>query len=302
MFEVTVMESPDSIKERAEKVFDMLDVSDGTRLDYRYRIGLFLEYMGKHGFNVNSFLEFKRYLSHRGDMAVATKNKYLITAKVFLKELNRQGILPADITQNIKVFAQSKKHKREGITDEEMAVLTEHMRNLPCNPQNDRLKAILSLLSLQGLREIEVVRLDVKDIDFAGKVAFIHGKGKDDKEAVYLHPETVTALKTYMKSNKVADRALFVSQSNNSVNKRLTTRGLRAIVSTKLNEVGIEKAVHGFRHYFTTRLINVYKGDLLEVARFTRHRGLEMLQVYNDNIKQKADLPRFFSAFDGVSF
>ena len=302
MNEIALIDDRAINREKAVKIFDLLDVREETRTDYKYRIGVFLDYVNQYDFNYNSFLEFKRYLADRTDIGISTKNKYLITAKVFLKELNRQGMIPADITQNIKVFAQSRKHKREGITDEEMTILTEHMRNLPCTPQNDRLKAILSLLSMQGLREIEVVRLDVKDIDVAGRVAFIHGKGKDDKEAVYLHPESITALKSYMKSNKIADRALFVSLSNNSVRKRLTTRGLRSIVSTKLNELGIEKAVHGFRHYFTTKLINVYKGDLLEVSRFTRHRGLEMLQVYNDNIKLKADLPRFFSAFAGVSF
>jgi hypothetical protein len=49
-------------------------------------------------------------------------------------------------------------------------------------------------------------------------------------------------------------------------------------------------------------LIKSYKGDLLEVARYTRHSGLEMLQVYNDSIKKEADLPRFYGAFEGVSF
>jgi len=125
----------------------------------------------------------------------------------------------------------------------------------------------------------------------ANKVAFIKGKGKDDKESVSLHPETVKVLREYMKANKVADGALFTSQSNNSINKKLTTRGLRAIVKETLNKLEIDKHVHGFRHYFTTKLIKTYKGDLLEVARYTRHRGLEMLQVYNDNIKKEADSP-----------
>ena len=69
-----------------------------------------------------------------------------------------------------------------------------------------------------------------------------------------------------------------------------------------LKELGIEKTTHGFRHFFTTTLIKTYKGDLLEVAQYTRHKGLEMLQVYNDNIKKEADLPRFYKAFKGVSF
>lgn len=42
------------------------------------------------------------------------------------------------------------------------------------------------------------------------------------------------------------------------------------------------------------------KGDLLEVSRLTRHKSLEMLQVYNDNIKFKADLPRFYETFGDI--
>lgn len=287
-------------RDKASKVFDLLDVSEATRKDYKYRIGLFLDFTNERGFNRNSFLEFKRSLAERTDLAVATKNKYLAAAKIFLKEANRQGFLPADITQNIKTFSQSKKHKRDGLNDEEIRTLTNAIKELPETPTNTRLKAIISLLVFQGLRQVEIIRLDVKDIDFISKTAFIQGKGRDDKEPIYLHPETIKALKAYLKGNKIADGALFTSQSNNNKNQRLTTRAIRDIVKKTLNDLGIEKTTHGFRHYFTTTLIKTYKGDLLEVAQYTRHKSLEMLQVYNDNINRKADLPRYYQAFSGV--
>jgi len=289
-------------QDKAKRVFDLLDVSEATRADYKYRIGLFIDFMQEKGFNRNSFLEFKRALAGRTDLAVSTKNKYLATAKIFLKEANRLGELPADITQNIKTFSQNKKHKRDGLNDEEIKKLTDAMQVLPETPTNARLKAILSLLVFQGLRQVEVIRLDVKDLDFIGKTAFIQGKGQDDKEPINLHPEATRALQGYLKANRIADGALFTSQSNNSRNKRLTTRAIRDIVKETLNALGIAKTTHGFRHYFTTTLIKTYKGDLLEVAQYTRHKSLEMLQVYNDNINRKADLPRFYRAFEGVSF
>lgn len=292
----------DDAKNRAERAFDLLDISEATRADYKYRIGLFLEFTKERGFNTNSFLEFKRYLKDRTDLAVSTKNKYLATAKIFLKEANRQGALPTDITQNIKTFSQSKKHKRDGLNDEEIKTLADKLQELPETPQNTRLKAIITLLALQGLRQVEITRLDVKDIDFISQTALIQGKGRDDKEPINLHPEAVKALQSYLKSNKIADGALFISRSNNNHNKRLTTRSIRDIVKETLNALGIEKTTHGFRHYFTTKLIKTYKGDLLEVAGYTRHRSLEMLQVYNDSIKHKADLPRYYGAFSGVKF
>lgn len=297
-----VLAFEDSQLEKARQAFDLLDVSEATRSDYKQRIGLFLDFIREKGFTRNSFLDFKRALAERTDISVATKNKYLATARIFLKEANRLGELPADITQNIKTFSQSKKHKRDGLNDEEIQRLTDAMRGLEDTTTNTRLKAILSLLAFQGLRQVEVIRLDVKDIDFVSKTALIQGKGRDDKEPIHLHPETIKALREYLKTNKKASGALFTSQSNNSKDQRLTTRAIRGLVKETLTALGIDKTTHGFRHYFTTTLIKTYKGDLLEVAQYTRHKSLEMLQVYNDNIKRQADLPRFYEAFSGVSF
>lgn len=287
---------------KAEMIFDLLDINPTTRDDYKARISLFIEFIKRAGFNSNSFLEYKRTLGERTDYSVATKNKYLTTARVFLKELNRLGQIPQDITQNTKTFTQSKKHKRDGLNDEEINALTEQMRTLPDSPQATRIKAILALLTLQGLRQIEITRLDVKDIDFVSQTAFIQGKGQDDKELIHLHPETAKALQGYLKSNKLADGALFTCQSNRHLHWRLTTRAVRGIIKAVLGRLGINRTIHGFRHYFTTKLIQTYKGDLLEVARYTRHKSLEMLQVYNDNIRTKADLPRYYGAFEGVKF
>ena len=291
-----------NIKNKADQIFDLLDVSEATRQDYKYRIGTFLDFVKDTGYNHNSFLECKRHLASRVDIGDSTKNKYLAAARVFLKELNRNGVLPVDITQNVKTFQQSKKHKKDGLNDDEVSKLTEKIRQLPCTSNNTRLKAILTLLTLQGLRQIEIARLDIQDIDFVARKAYVRGKGRDDKEAIDLHPETIKALREYLDTNGIADGALFQSRSNNARNRRLTTRAIRLIVTRLLKELGINRSTHGFRHYFTTKLIKAYKGDLLEVAQYTRHKSLEMLQVYNDRIKKESDLPRYYETFQGVSF
>jgi len=72
------------------------------------------------------------------------------------------------------------------------------------------------------------------------------------------------------------------------------------IIKDVLIKLDINKSVHGFRHFFTTKLLKAYRGDLLEVARHTRHKSLEMLKVYNDSIKDKIDLSRYYSAFSDI--
>ncbi len=288
--------------EVAEGLFNTMDITDSTREDYIRRIPIFLEYVKSNGLNINTYLDFKRYLGNLPYYSISTKNKYLTTARIFLKELNRLGKLPQDITQNIKCFKQTQKHKKDGITQEEIDRIMQEVAKLPRDKDSIRLKAILSLLALQGLRQVEVVRLDIKDIDLVSKTAMVLGKGRDDKELINLHPETVKALKEYLEVWRVRDGALFISSSGNSKNNRLTTRSIRRVVKDLLDSLGIDKSTHGFRHYFTTTLIKTYKGDLTEVSRYTRHKSLEMLQVYNDRIITQEDLPRYYNAFSGVKF
>lgn len=285
---------------RIDIIFDSLDISENTRTEYQYRIAPFISFISIHGISMNAYLEYKRHLSQRSDFSISTKNKYLIVARIFCKELHRQGLIPTDITQNIKCFSQSRKHKRDGFSENEVQKVLSYMKSLQDNCDTCRKKALISLLILQGLRQIEIVRLNVNDIDFVSQTAFIHGKGKDDKESIDLHPVTVQILKLYIRKCKIADGALFVSTSNNSKKHRLTTKSIRNIIKPMLRELEIDRTVHGFRHYFVTKLINSYKGDLLTVAQYTRHKNLEMLQVYNDNIKHKADLPKYYQTFEGI--
>ena len=94
-----------------------------------------------------------------------------------MKELHRLGYLATDITVNIKNFKQNKKYKRVGLNDDEINLLINNLSNT----DDYRLRAILALLTLQGLRQIEIVRLNLQDIDFEQKTMMVTGKGADIK-------------------------------------------------------------------------------------------------------------------------
>lgn len=289
----------------AVKAFDLLPVNETTRADYKARIGLYVDFINQHGLNRNTLLDYRRYLDSRTDYSVSTKNKYFTSAKRYTGVLHTAGLLPVDITKDIsgkdlKGFKQNKKHKKDGLQTDEVQRLSEYLQSLEPTQPNYRLKAMLALFMYQGLRQIEVIRLDVTDLDLKNGKAFIHGKGRDDKEPIALHPYTAQALADYLTASGKKSGALFTSTSNNSYNQRLTTRGLRKVISGVLDDLGIDNSVHGFRHYFTTTMVKHYKGDLLTVAHYTRHKSLEMLQVYNDAINAEADLPRYYKAFEGV--
>ncbi len=289
-----------------KRVFDLLPISETTRADYKARIGLYIDFINQHGMSRNTLLEFRGYLEGRTDYSVSTKNKYFTTAKRYTGVMYTAGLIPVDATKDIsgkdiKGFTQDKKHKKDGLTNDDVTRLTNYLQTLEPSPATARLKALFSVFMLQGLRQVEVVRLDVTDIDLKAGKAFIRGKGRDDKEPIALHPYVVEALANYLETTGKKSGALFTSTSNNSYNQRITTRGLRKLLMGVLNKLEIDNSIHGFRHYFTTTMVKHYKGDLLSVAHYTRHKSLEMLQVYNDAINAQADLPRYYKAFEGLT-
>jgi integrase/recombinase XerC len=281
-------------------IFDSLDIAESTKQDYLARLPRFAGWLKINGLDFDTLLKYKHYLRDRTDLGVASKNKYLAVARIALKELHRRGKLPVDITYNVKSFQQNQKHKVDGLNEDEVSKLVDYLNTLPVSYRSARLKAVFALLLFQGLRQIEIVRLDVSDIDIASKRAYVLGKGRDDKESIHLHPHTINALKTFLKVSPVKHGPLFTSLNGKTRGQRLTTRGLRMIVKDVMEMNGIEKTVHGFRHYFATQLIKNYDGDLLEISRYTRHRSIEMLQTYNDEVLEHGDLPKYYEVFESV--
>jgi len=279
-------------------IFNSIDVSNTTKKEYLNRIKLFLVFIKEKEINNNTFLEYKHYLRDRNDFATATKNKYLATARVFLKELTRKGYIPVDITLNIKTFNQSKKHKIEGLKQAEIEHLVAELNKLSLTPKNARKKAFFCLLALQGLRQIEIIRLGFKDIDFVNKTMLVKGKGMDDKEIVYLAPQTVKKLKDYIKISKIRSGSLFQSLGNRK-RERLSTMTIKREMGELFEKIGVSKTVHGFRHYFITKLLENL--DVRDARKFSRHKSLEMLIVYDDEIDLREKSSVVFECFSALN-
>lgn len=290
----------DRLEPLQQQVFNVLDVSESTRKEYSVRIKHFIQYTRVHGINYNTYLEYKRFLGGIDTLSIATKNKYLIAAKVFLDSLYKLQLIPIKITDNIKGFSQSKLHKKDGLNDEAITKIQNYCSTLEPTLTKLRLKSILSLLIFQGLRQIEIVRLNITDIDLKNKTAYIIGKGRDDKELIHLHPTTVKVLQLYLSKCRFREGALFRSESNNSHGSRLTTKSIREIIKQVLTNLEIDGSTHGFRHFFITKLIKSYKGELLTVSKYSRHSSIQMLEVYNDEVIREQDLPRFYNVFNDI--
>ena len=279
-----------------EKYLSLLDIAENTRKHYIRKVKDFIEFVNIHGFNRFSFLAYKKHISTVNAWSVGTKNQYLNSARVLCKAMAFQGVIP-DITQNVKGFKDTRKHKKQGLNLSEMGEIKKIFDEI-----DTRSKAILTLLTYQGLRQIEVNRLDVEDINTHAGTAFIQGKGQDGKELIYLHSETLEILKQYITEYNIKSGALFFSLSNNGKNKRLSTRSIRKIIKSIFGKAGIndDKTTHGLRHFFVTELIKAFNGNPFKVKALSRHKSTEMLLVYNDEITQQKDLKKYQSCFQNI--
>lgn len=149
-------------------------------------------------------------------------------------------------------------------------------------------KAIVALLSLEGLRTIEVTRLTVSDIDFENRLIWVLGKGKSTKKPIKLFASCAMILQQYIQSMNLPStvrRSVLLFPD-------LKTAQIRYRVNKYLKEIGLKRAklsAHSLRH--TTGQILIDKGvEPVWVQRHLRHELFETTQFY---IKKKTEREYF---------
>ena len=278
-----------------EQVFSNIDISIKTKSDYLYRIERFQQFISKSGvFDRNSLLEFKRHLSLDSSIAVTTKNKYLIVAKIFCQQLYRLGVLKVDITTGVKSFRQSSGFKTNGFTEAEISDIVSKLNQL----EDIRLKTIVTLKLFSGLRDIEITRLTVEDINLTDGILQIHGKARDGLESLPIVPIVISVLKSYLETTGKRSGFVFTSESNRNKGhgRGLTTKTVWLLVRQFLDELGIHRVPHSCRSFFTTELVKKMD-NLFDVVTYTRHRSISTLQAYVNQIQKKKTIPQYNKAF-----
>lgn len=286
--------SEESLWSNVNKVIDQMDISTVSIKEYKYRIKLFVNYVKTNTWNRDTYLEYKRYLKDNEKMSLGTKSKYLSVASKFLKEMYRLEYLDKDYTVAVKGFSKGKTHKKDGFTADEMKILTASVGKLKPTKKNIRLRAIFALLVYQGMRQVEIVRLNLEDIKLLDATALVQGKGQDDKELIHLSPKTVKALGEHITHNNITGGAVFKGIHHKRTD-RITTRTIKDDVKDLTIPLGIKKTVHGFRHYYITTLLQTLK--IKDVRKFSRHKNLEMLVVYDDELDVKHKSKTVFDCF-----
>ncbi len=154
-----------------------------------------------------------------------------------------------------------------------------------------RNKLILYLMGVEGLRNIEVHRACVEDINWDVPAILIRGKGtKGRMEAIYPCAETFNLIEEYLKSiptdHKIKKDGvltpLILSSSNRNYLGRISRNGIRVIMNKALEACNLKHpgySCHVFRHSCGTNLYKETK-DLRLVQDILRHRDPKVTARY----------------------
>jgi site-specific recombinase XerD len=273
-----------------DRVFALSDLAPSTKKTYQMAARHFVSWAGSRPLTTAILVEYKSALRNRTDLSAKTKNLYLAAIRTVFRRLFELGSLPVDFSKTVRSFKTNGGHKRAPISDAQVEAAFAYATK----KKDHRLLLILNLLYRQGLRQKEVVDIDVEHFDEDAATLSILGKARDDRETINLHPLTVRALADYLRENELKAGPIFASRKKQG--EHLTTNMLYRLVRDLHRRCGIKNSPHGWRKVFASRLIESGM-NLLDVQSYTRHKSVEQLKVYYDRISIQRTLPEYYKTF-----
>ncbi|MBQ7156010.1 MAG: tyrosine-type recombinase/integrase [Synergistaceae bacterium] len=270
--------------------FQFIDVSENTEATYRRALRQLFRYFSERSISQpsrNDILSFRKHLEHlkRKPSTIAL---YLAACRRFFAWTEHSGLYP-NIAFGIKTPKQEPGHKRDCLGVEQLrTILNSIDRKTPIGRRNF---AILALMSVGGLRTIEVVRANIEDLRRIGNhtCLFVQGKGRNSKaEFVKLPAPVLRAVREYLadRGHTSKDSPLFVSMSFRNMNSRLSTRSISFICKSAMRENGFTSSrltAHSLRHSAIT--LSLMAGiSLSDVQAFARHKSITTTMVYAHHV------------------
>lgn len=216
-----------------------------TRATYDRALREFLRWIGPGGTFLPSREHVERYKSHLlGTKSPGSVSTYLTSVRLFCGFLIHHGVLAENPVARVSGNKRPEKHSRESLSVGDVERLLEV---IPATGELGlRDSAIVHLMVLCALSEIEIIRANIGDVhrkDGATRLN-VQGKGRDSKdETVLLPAKTVGALERYLtiRSGARAQEPLFRSAGRRTRGMRMTTRGIRSRVNGYLELAGIKR-------------------------------------------------------------
>jgi len=255
----------------------------------------FAAYIGSRAWKTIDHIAIRGFLSHLYDKGLSKTSvaRALAAVRSLYRWLAQEGVVEQNTAKLVSTPRLPKKLPRVPTIEEMNFVLDGKMPEVASFPERDRL--LFELLYGCGIRNSELVGINLDDISMSNEAILIRGKGKKERYvpfggsalaalAVYLpwRQQLLATLKKTMPAKAMP--ALFVNQRGG----RLTTRSVGRIVKRIAVAKGLSPEVHPhtLRHAFGTHMLEE-GADLRAIQELLGHERLATTERYTQlSVKQ----------------
>ncbi len=260
------------------------NASAHTLRAYRNELLRFAEYLGPEmGWKEVDHVTIRGFLSHLHSCGLSKVSvaRALASLRSMYKWLAREGVVKQNPAALVSTPKLPKKLPRVPTMEELNGLLNSEMPETAAFPERDR--AIFELLYGCGLRNSELVGIELDDIEEANGVILVRGKGKKQRY-VPLDGAVAEALQAYrgarqrvLEETRKNSRRLFLNQRGGP----LTTRSVGRIVKQIAVARGLPPDIHPhtLRHAFGTHMLSE-GADLRAIQELLGHERLSTTQKY----------------------
>lgn len=223
------------------------------------------------------------------EFAASSISANLAALRIFFYAAIKLGILSTNPVEDVKA-PRNKNYSLDDIPYIPAGKLEYLFQLMPLDSEkNLRDKVIIALMAIEGLRTVEIHRMNEEDIDTSRKVIYIRGKGKN--ALIYLRSDTFDLLQKYLqykdreRINYTENEELtpvFTSLSNNERGHRMNRRSIRRAIDSWLVKAGLKernKSGHMLRHTCATLLYRETK-DIKAIQETLRHSSINTSSKY----------------------
>ena len=286
-----IIQCNSNINTLLERFVQFVDVSQVSLRSYISGVKAFLKYTSDNGITNptrDTVLAYKKELAK--SKSASTIALYLSALRRFFSWCQSEGIF-ADITAGIKSPHIDTAHKKDCFTANQLKTIIGGIERNSLKGKRDY--ALFCLISASGLRTVEVVRADIRDIrTVQGETClFVMGKGKSSKsQFVKLSGHVLQAIRAYLEMRGAVedDSPLFASLSHRNYGGRMTTYSISRICKSAMRHAGFNNSrltAHSLRHTAIT-LALIAGISIQEVSQFARHSSINITMIYAHDVER----------------
>jgi len=261
---------------------------------YAGDLDVFAAYIGARSWKVIDHIAIRGFLSHLYDKGLSKTSvaRALAAVRSLYRRLAQEGVVEQNPAKLVSTPRLPKKLPRVPTIEEVNSVLDGKMPEVASFPERDRL--LLELLYGCGIRNSELVGINLEDIGMSNEAILIRGKGKKERYVPF-GGSARQALAGYLPwrqrllvTLKKTTPALLVNQRGG----RLTTRSVGRIVKRIAIAKGLSPDVHPhtLRHAFGTHMLEE-GADLRAIQELLGHERLATTQRYTQlSVKHMMDV------------